>query len=301
MRMPARMPAMDIQGLTRVYRNGRGVRNITLSVAEGEVFGFLGPNGAGKTTLIRTVMGFLSPNAGKIEILGTDAVGRSREVRRRVGYLPSDPALYDFLTGAQNIDFALSIRGIRDRSRVAALAKRLDVDLSRKLKTLSRGNKQKVAIITALAHDPDLVILDEPTSGLDPLMQDVFGEIIKEERSRGKTVFMSSHVLSEVESLCDRVGVIRDGQMIAVDRVENLRKTRVKHVTCTFATDLPSLAGLAGVRDWQADGRKARFTYSGNMDALIAELARHQVADLTVADPALEEVFRTFYEGSGTK
>jgi len=292
------MYAIEIQGLTKLYRNGRGVKNVSLSVANGEVFGFLGPNGAGKTTLIRTVLGFLSPAAGKVEILGTDAIRRSRDVRRRLGYLPSDPALYDFLTGKQNIDFALAVRGLRSGDWVKALCDRLDVDLSRRLKSLSRGNKQKVAIVAALAHDPDVLILDEPTSGLDPLIQEAFANLIKEERSRGKTVFMSSHVLSEVETLCDRVGVIREGEIVAIDNVENLKKQRVKHVTCTFKDAAANVAGMAGVRDLQADGLRLRFTYSGGLDALVAKLSQHALADLTVADPPLEEVFRAFYEGS---
>jgi len=293
------MQAIQAEGLTRLYRNGRGIRSVNLEVRQGEVFGFLGPNGAGKTTLIRTLLGFLHPQAGKVQMLGLDAISQSRAVRSRVGYLPSDPALYDFLTGQQNLDFALAVRGVKDRSRVKALADRLEIDLKRRLKTLSRGNKQKVAIVAALAHDPDLIILDEPTSGLDPLVQETFGQLIREEQARGKTVFMSSHVLSEVETLCDRVAVIRDGQIVTVDQVENLKKQRVKYVTAEFREAAPNLAQVAGVRDFQADGRKARFTFHGGIDPLIRELAQRSLVDLTVADPPLEEVFRAFYEGGG--
>jgi ABC-2 type transport system ATP-binding protein len=228
-----------------------------------------------------------------------NAVSQSRAVRSRVGYLPSDPALYDFLSGQQNIDFALAVRGVKDRSRVKLLADRLDIDLKRRLKTLSRGNKQKVAIVCALAHDPDLIILDEPTSGLDPLVQEIFGQLIREEQARGKTVFMSSHVLSEVETLCDRVGVICDGEIVAVDQVENLKKQRVKYVTAEFREASPDLSKVAGVSDLQVEGRKARFTFHGGIDPLIGELARRSLVDLTLADPPLEEVFRAFYEGGG--
>ncbi|HYF91866.1 MAG TPA: ABC transporter ATP-binding protein [Symbiobacteriaceae bacterium] len=293
------MPAIQVESLTRVYRNGRGIRNVNLAVNEGEVFGFLGPNGAGKTTLIRTLLGFLSPQGGRAQVLGLDIAGRSGDIRRRVGYLPSDPALYDFLNGQQNIDFALAVRGIRDRSRVKVLADRLEVDLKRRLKTLSRGNKQKVAIVTALAHDPDLLILDEPTSGLDPLVQEIFHALIREEQARGKTIFISSHVLSEVETLCDRVGVIRDGRIVTIDQVENLRKQRVKYVTAEFREAAPDLTNTAGVRDLQIHGRKVRFTFSGGIEPLIAELARRPLVDLTLTDPPLEEVFRAFYEGGG--
>lgn len=293
------MQAIQVTGLTRLYRNGRGIRNVNLEVRQGEVFGFLGPNGAGKTTLIRTMLGFMHPQAGQVHMLGIDAVSQSRAVRARVGYLPSDPALYDFLSGQQNLDFALAVRGVKNRSRVKVLADRLDIDLKRRLKTLSRGNKQKVAIISAMAHDPDLIILDEPTSGLDPLVQEIFNSMIREEQARGKTVFMSSHVLSEVESLCDRVGVIRDGQIVTVDQVESLKKQRVKYVSVEFREAAPDLSEVAGVRDFQVEGRKVRFTFHGGIDPLLGELARRSVIDLNLTDPPLEEVFRAFYEGGG--
>ncbi|MBP2017239.1 ABC-2 type transport system ATP-binding protein [Symbiobacterium terraclitae] len=293
------MQAIQVEGLTRLYRNGRGVRNIDLAVSQGEVFGFLGPNGAGKTTLIRTLLGFLRPQAGRAHVLGLDAVAQSRSVRARVGYLPSDPALYEFLTGQQNVDFALAVRGVRDRSRVAYLADRLEVDLRRRMKTLSRGNKQKVALLIALAHDPELIILDEPTTGLDPLVQEAFASLIREEKARGKTVFMSSHVLSEVEALCDRVAIIRDGQIVAVDQVEHLKKQRVKHVAAEFRAAVPDLAATPGVRALEVHGRTVRFTFHGPIAPLVGALAGQDLVDLTVADPPLEEVFRAFYEGGG--
>lgn len=293
------MQAIQVENLTRLYRNGRGVKGVNLQVQQGEVFGFLGPNGAGKTTLIRTMLGFMHPQSGTVNLLGMNALTQSRTIRARVGYLPSDPALYDFLSGQANLDFALAVRGIKNRSRVKELADRLEIDLKRRLKTLSRGNKQKVAIIATLAHDPDLIILDEPTSGLDPLVQEIFSSLIREEQARGKTVFMSSHVLSEVESLCDRVGVIRDGQIVTVDQVENLKKNRVKYVSVEFREAAPDLAKVAGVKDLQVDGRKARFTFHGAIDPLLGELARRSVVDLNLSDPPLEEIFRAFYEGGG--
>lgn len=293
------MAAIQTAQLTRLYRNGRGIKTVNLLVEEGEVFGFLGPNGAGKTTLIRTLLGFLHPQGGSAQVCGLDALTQSREVRRRVGYLPSDPALYEFLTGAQNIELALSLRGVRERNRVRQLADRLEISLDRRVKTLSRGNRQKVAIITALAHDPDLVILDEPTSGLDPLVQEVFAGIIRDEQARGKTVFMSSHVLSEVEALCDRVGVIRDGELVTVSTIAQLKKQRVKQVTAEFAGPVPDLASLEGVSGWQVDGSRVRFTLTGSPDPLIRALSGAALLDLTMVDPPLEEIFRTFYEGGG--
>lgn len=293
------MQAIQVENLTRLYRNGRGIKGVNLQVEQGEVFGFLGPNGAGKTTLIRTMLGFMHQQSGKINLLGMNALTESRKIRARVGYLPSDPALYDFLSGQQNLDFALAVRGIKNRTRVKELADRLEIDLKRRLKTLSRGNKQKVAIIATLAHDPDLIILDEPTSGLDPLVQEIFSSLIREEQARGKTVFMSSHVLSEVESLCDRVGVIRDGQIVTVDHVESLKKQRVKYVAVEFRESAPDLAKVAGVKDLQVEGRKVRFTFQGAIDPLLGELARRSVVDLNLSDPPLEEIFRAFYEGGG--
>lgn len=293
------MQAIQVQGLTRLYRNGRGVRNVHLAVEPGSIFGFLGPNGAGKTTLIRTLLGFMKPQAGRASVLGIDAITHSREVRRKVGYLPSDPALYDFLTGRENIELSLRIRGVKSRIRVQELADRLEVGLGRRLKTLSRGNKQKVAIVAALAHDPEVLILDEPTSGLDPLMQESFLQLIREERQRGKTVFMSSHIMSEVEAVCNEVGIIRDGEIVAVDTVERMKKQRVKHVAVEFAGEAPDLSALEGVHGWRLEGRKARFTMAGNLDTLVAELGRRSLVDLTLSDPPLEEVFRRFYEGGG--
>lgn len=296
------MTAIETANLTCLYRNGRGIRQINLAVAQGEVFGFLGPNGAGKTTLIRTLLGFLRPQAGGARILGIDALARNREVRARVGYLPSDPTLYEFLTGAQNIALSLRLRGVADHRRVADLADRLEISLDRRVKTLSRGNRQKVAIIVALAHDPDLVILDEPTSGLDPLVQEIFADLIRDERARGKTVFMSSHVLSEVEALCDRVGIIRDGQVVAVSTIAELKHRRVKRITAEFAGAVPDLAGLEGISEWQAEGSRVRFTWNGRLEPLVRALNGESLLDLTVVDPPLDEVFRAFYtEGGGSR
>ncbi len=297
--------AIALENLSHVYRNGRGAKNVDLRIGRGEVFGFLGPNGAGKTTLIRTLLGLIAPTGGRGQVLGLDIVGQSRELRRRVGYLPGEASLYDWLTGYQNVDFALRVRGVADRSRLKRLAGVLDVDLGRRLKTLSHGNRQKVAIIAALAHDPDLLILDEPTSGLDPLMQETFQNLMREENSRGKTIFLSSHIMGEVEALCDRVGVIRDGRMVAVDSVEHLRKQRMKYVTCEFAGSepVPDLAAVAGVRDLQVSGQGRRFSFAftGSLDSLVQSLAGRGLSDLTVTDPPLEEVFRAFYEQGGSR
>lgn len=292
------MDAMDLKGLGHLYRNGRGVKHVDLRVKQGEVFGFLGPNGAGKTTLIRTLLGFLSPTAGSATILGMDIVRDKLRMLSRIGYLPSDPALYD-MTGFQNIDFAMRIRGIKDYARLRHLAVELGVDLNARYKILSRGNKQKVAILNSVAHDPDILILDEPTSGLDPLVQEAVRSLVLDERKRGKTVFMSSHDLAEVEAVADRVGIIRDGEMVAIDNIDNLRSRRMKYVSFEVK-DWSEIASLPGVQGLRQDGRKIRFTYTGPIQALLDKLKDSGVMDLSISDPPLEEVFLSFY-GSGGK
>lgn len=286
---------MELKGLGHLYRNGKGAKHVDLAVEQGEVFGFLGPNGAGKTTLIRTLMGFLSPTAGSATILGLDIVKDKKEVLARTGYLASDPALYDSLTGYQNIDFAMQIRGVKDYARLKALAVKLDVDLNQRFRTLSRGTRQKVAILNALAHDPDVLILDEPTTGLDPLVQEAVRSVVLEEKSRGKTVFMSSHDLAEVEAVADRVGIIRDGELVAVNSIENLRSRRMKYVSFEALGDSSEVTHLPGVLGLRQDGRKARFTFSGDIQALVTAMQKCRPVDLSITDPPLEEVFLSFY------
>lgn len=291
------MDAMDLKGLGHLYRNGRGVKHVDLKVKQGEVFGFLGPNGAGKTTLIRTLLGFLSPTAGSATILGMDIVRDKLRMLSRIGYLPGDPALYD-MTGFQNIDFAMRIRGVKDYARLRRLADELGVDLNARYKILSRGNKQKVAILNSVAHDPDILILDEPTSGLDPLVQEAVRSLVLDERKRGKTVFMSSHDLAEVEAVADRVGIIRDGEMVAVDNIDNLRSRKMKYVSFEVR-DWSEIASLPGVQGLRQDGRKIRFTYTGSIQALLDKLKDSGVMDLSISDPPLEEVFLSFYGVGG--
>ncbi len=289
------MNAIELKGLGHLYRNGKGVKHVDLAVEQGEVFGFLGPNGAGKTTLIRTLLGFMSPTAGSATIAGLDIVKNKKEVLARTGYLASDPALYESLTGFQNIDFAMKIRGVKDYTRLKALAEKLGVDLNQRYRTLSRGNKQKVAILNALAHDPDVLILDEPTTGLDPLVQEAVRSVVLEEKSRGKTVFMSSHDLAEVEAVADRVGIIRAGELVAVDSIERLRSRKMKYVAFEALGDSSEVTHLPGVAGLRQDGRKVRFTYTGDIQALVTAMPKCRPVDLSITDPPLEEVFLSFY------
>ncbi len=290
------MAAIVAQNLTKRYPGGKGIQDISFAVEPGELFGFLGPNGAGKSTTIRTMMGFLSPGGGSASVLGHDVASDSLAVRRVAGYLPSDPTLYDGLTGEQNIAFALKVRGQAGQlARAQELARRLEADLQRPVRTLSRGQKQKVAIINALAHDPQVLILDEPTTGLDPLAQETFHALLREETARGKTVFMSSHILSEVESMCGQVAIIRAGKIAMQGTVAALKKQRVKRVTVEFRDTAPNLGDLPGVTELKVHGPRAQFTFHGTLDPLVAALAAQPVVDLTLQDPSLEEIFMAFY------
>lgn len=287
---------IELHHFGHLYRNGRGVREVDLEVHRGEIFGFLGPNGAGKTTLIRTIMGFLRPTSGSGKILGLDVVEDSLEIRRRVGYLPGEPALYDWLSGRGNIKLAMEVRGLTNGGRLRELAERLEADLDRKVKSLSKGNRQKIALLNAMVHDPELLILDEPTSGLDPLAQETVRAILLEEKARGKTVFMSSHDLYEVEAIADRVGIIRDGVLIAVDEIGNLKKQRVKYVSVEFRAPVEGLQIPPGCTVLRKDGAKLQLSYTGEMTALLNWLSDGKPDDLTVTDPPLEEIFRSFYD-----
>ncbi len=283
---------------------------MSLEVAEGGIFGFLGPNGAGKTTAIRLLLDFIRPTRGKATVLGLDAQKDSLSVRRRVGYLPGEPGLYDHMTGDEYLGYMASFRGGADLTRRQELARRLDIDLRRRIRTLSRGMKQKVAIIQALMHGADLLVLDEPTAGLDPLMQHVFYELLEEEKARGRTVFMSSHVLSEVERICDRVAIIRDGSLALVEDVSTLMRRRLKKVQATFAGEaagaapatgrdgMPQADALrrAGARDLALSGNKATFRVeAGALPGVVKTLGSLPLVDLVVENPSLEDIFFEYF------
>lgn len=291
------MYAIEAAGLQKRYGRSRGIEEVTLAVRPGEIFGFLGPNGAGKTTTIRTLLGYLLPTDGSAQVLGLDIGRASLAIRRRTGYLPSEANLYPHMRGREMIDFALASRGRRDNGRVRELADRLEIDLSRRIKQCSRGMRQKVAIVAALAHDPELVILDEPTTGLDPLVQRTFADLMRAEAGRGKTVFLSSHNLAEVEALCQRVAIIREGRVVTVDEVDALRRMRIKRVSVRLSGDPPDLAGVPGVRAVRAHGEWLTLQAAGDLRPLLAVLAAAPLQDLRVEDPSLEEVFLDYYNG----
>lgn len=286
-------------GLTKHYGHTVALRDLDLEVERGEVFGYLGPNGAGKTTTLRLLMGLLRPTSGSAQVDGLDTWRQSVEVRRRVGYLSGEPALYGKLTGDQHVDYLGHLRG-HDGSAVARhLAGRLDLDLGRPSRELSKGNRQKLALVLALMSLPDLLVLDEPTGGLDPLAQQEFYAIIRETTEEGRSVLLSSHILSEVQRVADRVGVLREGRLIAVDRLAALRERSLHHIRATFAEPVaPSdFAALSGVRDLRvADHSLSCSAPETALDALIKEVGRHTVLDFECAEAELEETFLGYYE-----
>jgi ABC-2 type transport system ATP-binding protein len=296
------MRAIEADGLTKHYGEVRAVEDLSFAVESGEVFGFLGPNGAGKTTTIRTLLGFLSPTAGSATVLGRDVTDEAAlvEAKRRIGYLPSDPAFEPGVTGRRLVRYHADLKG---DERSDELLEIFDAPADRPVGDYSRGNKQKLAIVLAFMHDPDLVVMDEPTSGLDPLLQDRFYEFVRAERDRGTTVFFSSHILSEVRKVCDRVGIIRDGHLAALESVEELLDRSGKRVEVDVAGSLdPEDLSIPGVHDLEADPERgiASFMFTGEYDDLLARLRGYSVRDLDVEEAPLEDVFMKFYGEEGT-
>lgn len=294
------MGVIEIDNLTKSYGSRRGIRNIRLSVQPGEIFGFLGPNGAGKSTTIRVLLGFLKASSGIARILGHDCWTDSTQVRQQVGYVSGDVRLYPWLTLKRGLQFVGEVRNTDIRQHGMELAERFHLEPDLPVRKMSRGNRQKVALVLALAHRPQLAILDEPTSGLDPLMQDALMECMQEMASEGRTVFFSSHTLSEVESLCRQVAIIRDGEIVASEEIENLRRQAPRVIRITFdsaqavaAVDWPNFLRLHSQHEnvcvLHMDGPAAR---------LIAWSAQQPVSDINISSPNLEAVFRRFYSDS---
>jgi ABC-2 type transport system ATP-binding protein len=295
---------IETHNLTHRYGEFVAVQDVNLAVQEGEIFGFLGPNGAGKTTTIRTLLDFIHPSAGSAAIFGLDTVHDSVAIRERIGYLPSELALWENWTGIQYIRWLEDVRGATNGylNEAERLADQLDFDLERSLKGMSTGMKRKIGLIAALAHKPELLILDEPSTGLDPLMQAVFHEFMREVRREGRTVFLSSHNLPEVEAICDRVGIIREGKMEAIESVSDLTRVRFRWLTLTVdASDGPVAANgfrqIAGVTDLSVDGPRIRMRIGGeaSMDAVIKQAAQLTVKDIRFEHPTLEETFLAYY------
>ena len=290
-------PVIRTEGLTKVYGEDRGIIDLSLECSKGEIFGFLGPNGSGKTTTIRTLLDLLHPTSGRAEIFGLDSRSQSRAIRARVGNLPGGFAYEKHLTGRELIELFARLRGISDLGRAEELAQRFDVGLDQPLKQLSRGNVQKIALIQALFHSPELLILDEPTSGLDPLMQAEFVRLLEEERGRGVTVFLSSHDLDEVERICDRVAIIRSARLVAIEDVHEMHRRAMRHFVVRFdqPVELEPFAALPGVQQLELVDGRLTFSVSGTADAAVKLLASYTLTDIEITHPSLEELFMTYY------
>ncbi len=292
------MDAIKTMSLTKRYGKARGITELDLTVAEGECFGFIGPNGAGKSTTIRTLLGLISPSSGSAQVLGMDTVRDKKAILRAVGYLPSEAVFYPGMRVREVLKLSAGLRGTDCSAEAARLCDRLRLDPSRKVDELSFGNRKKVAIVCALQASPRLLILDEPTGGLDPLMQREFFSIIREKNEAGATVFMSSHILSEVQHNCTRAAVIREGSVIACDSIDALGRTSAKRVTVRGRAEL---GGIEGIRDLNSTGESISFLYNGDMKSLLRRLSEAEISDLSISEPDLEEVFMHYYEKEGGK
>jgi ABC-2 type transport system ATP-binding protein len=290
------MKAIELNQLCKYYGKVKGIENVTFSVDKGEIFGFIGPNGAGKSTTIRTLLNFIYPTSGSAKIFGQDAVNDTKAIRQFVGYLPSEVHYYDDMRVKDLFTYSGKFYKSYDENYAVNLAKLLDLDIKRKIEDLSFGNRKKVGIIQALLHKPKLLILDEPTGGLDPLMQQAFFDILTDVKNKGTTVFFSSHYLGEVQKLCDRVAIIKGGDILKVEQIDVLRKNQFRKVSIKYTNQGKTQLHLPGMKDEKCDGEYTQFLYSGNAQTLINELSSLQIKDIKIEEPTLEEVFMHYYE-----
>lgn len=290
--------AIVLNELTKHYGKHRGINNLSFSVNQGEFFGFIGPNGAGKSTTIRTLMGLIRPTGGSASIFDLDCHSKASVIARDVGYLPSENSYYENMKVRELLQYTADLYGMDCKTKMKELADRLNLDLSRKIADLSLGNKKKVGIVSAIMTSPKLIIMDEPTSGLDPLIQQAFYDILKEENSRGATVFFSSHVLSEVQKLCDRVAILKEGQLIGIQSIKELRESGYKKVSLSAKEAIPrdffDLSGIANYAE-TADKTSVSFMYNGNITSIIDKLHLLHLDDVLLEEPSLEEIFMHYY------
>jgi ABC-2 type transport system ATP-binding protein len=290
-------PVIQLEKLTKSYGSSRGIIDIDLAVEQGEIFGFLGPNGAGKTTTIRTMLDLIRPTGGRALVFGVESSVDPVAIHRRVGYIPGEFALYDRLTGKQTLEYFANLRGGVDAAYQASLIERFDLDPTRRFREYSKGNKQKVGVIIALQHRPELLVLDEPTSGLDPIVQNTFFETLRQTVVDGATIFLSSHILSEVEKTCDRVAIIREGRLAKLDTVEGLRDLAHHQVELRFAGPVPAAAfeALPGVSDLVVDDHVMRMRVAGAITPVVRAAAQYELLDFVSREPSLEETFLAQY------
>lgn len=289
---------IEIRQLTKDYGNNRGIFDVSLSVKKGEVFGFLGPNGAGKSTTIRHLMGFIQADQGSCQINGLDCLRDHARIQQALGYLPGEIAFMDDMTGLEFIKFMAKMKGMTDLTKAYELMERFELNPQGKIKKMSKGMKQKIGIICAFMHDPELLILDEPSSGLDPLMQNRFIELVLEEKQRGKTIFMSSHIFEEIERTCDRTAMIKDGRLISIEELQMLKASKHKTYQITFATqELVEQFMDEGFECKQVESNVIKVVPRNNLNYLLATLSRYDIIDLDITKPTLEELFLHFYGG----
>lgn len=289
---------IEIRQLTKDYGNNRGIFDVSLSVKKGEVFRFLGPNGAGKSTTIRHLMGFIQADQGSCQINGLDCLRDHARIQQALGYLPGEIAFMDDMTGLEFIKFMAKMKGMTDLTKAYELMERFELNPQGKIKKMSKGMKQKIGIICAFMHDPELLILDEPSSGLDPLMQNRFIELVLEEKQRGKTIFMSSHIFEEIERTCDRTAMIKDGRLISIEELQTLKASKHKTYQITFATqELVEQFMDEGFECKQVESNVIKVVPRNNLNYLLATLSRYDIIDLDITKPTLEELFLHFYGG----
>ena len=287
------MSVISADRLTKSYGKSRGIINLDLSIDEGEFFGFIGPNGAGKSTTIRTLLGLIYPTSGRAEIFGKDIVKQKKEILADVGYMPSEAFFYSGMSVREVIALSAKLRKADCGKEAEALCERLGLDTAKRVDELSLGNRKKVSVVCALQHKPKLCILDEPTSGLDPLIQKEFFDILKERHSEGATIFLSSHILSEIQKNCSRAAIIKDGRLIALDSMENLSKTNAKRVTLHGVKTVPA---ELGARNAETAGDCVSFLYSGDIKLLLSVAQKLPIYDMTVTEPGLDEIFMHYYD-----
>jgi ABC-2 type transport system ATP-binding protein len=295
------MKAIRTEGLTKRYGDTLALDSLDLSIEPGEVYGYLGPNGAGKTTTIRCLLGIHRPTSGRAELFGVDGWGDPVQAHRRVAYVAGEPFLWPAMTGAQTLEFLARLHGGTDRAYRDELVQRFDLDTSKKVRALSKGNRQKVQLVAALATRADLLVLDEPTSGLDPLMEMVFRDCVTAAKERGQAVFLSSHILSEVEALCDRVGILKEGKLVDQGTLAELRHLSTQTMEVTFEGQAPELPPLPGVQVHQAGPNALRFEVTGSVGPVVTALAGHPVTALVSREPSLEEIFLHHYDGHASR
>ncbi len=290
------MSVIEVNQLTKYYGKSRGIVDVTFNVEEGEIFGFIGPNGAGKSTTIRLLLSLIHPTSGSAKVFGMDVVSRGPEIRRDIGYLPSEVYYYEGMKVIDLLKYSASFYPGDHTQRIQELSETMELELHRRISDLSYGNKKKVGIVQGLLHSPKLLFLDEPTSGLDPLMQRKFFDLIRKENTRGVTVFFSSHILGEVQRLCTRVGIIREGRIVEISNIRTLQQNNYKKVSLTVDGSNPLSFDMPGVTNLQAENGTVHFFFKGDINAVLQKISSVQVTDVTIEEPTLEEIFMHYYE-----